>query len=67
MKIVSPYSKAETKVENLKQTSHKEYDKNGKLKKNDYVEFVVIGKNRKWKNFMSLNEFKKLNPNIKLD
>jgi len=67
MKILSPYSKVKTEVENLEQTSHKEYDKDGKLKKNDYVEFTVIGKNRKWKNFMSLKEFRKLNPKIKLD
>lgn len=67
MKIASPFSDTKTEVENLKQTTHKEYNQKGKLTNNDYVEFTVIGKNRKWKNFMSLKDFKKLNPNIKLD
>jgi len=66
MKINSPYSKSKNEIEDLKVTKHKEYDKNGKKVTNSYVEFMIIGKNRSWKNFMSIKEFKKLNPKIKI-
>lgn len=64
--IVSPHSKKH-KAQDIRKTSHKEYDKNGQLKTNQYVEYTVIGKNRKWVDFMTLEEFKKLNPKININ
>lgn len=54
------------KVKNLKLTSHEEYDKSGKLKVNKYVEFMVVGKNRTWPDFMTIKDFKKLNPSLEI-
>ena len=65
--IKSPYSKKKEKARDLKKTSHKEYDENGELIINHYVEYTVIGENRQWTGFMSLSEFKKLNPDINID
>lgn len=64
--IINPHSKKRQKAQDLKRASYEEYDLNGELQTNKYVEYTVIGKNRKWKNFMSLKEFKKLNPNINI-
>lgn len=66
MKIKDLHSKKVREAENLKLTKHKEYDKKGKLRINDYVEFTIIGNNSKWKDFMSLKDFKRLNPKIKI-
>ena len=65
--IHSPLTKKEQQVENIKKTSHDEYDENGDLQTNQYVEYTVIGKNRKWTEFMSLSEFRKLNPEVKIN
>jgi len=53
-------------VKDLRATSHEEYDKWGKLRKNHYVEFVVVGKNRQWQDFMTVKDFKKLNPGVSI-
>ncbi len=50
----------------MKVAAHKEYDKKGKKRTNRYVEFTVLGKNRKWKDFMPIKDFKRLNPDIKI-
>lgn len=63
--LINPHSKKH-KASDLKKTSHEEYDENGVLITNHYVEYTVIGKNRTWTDFMTLEEFGKLNPNIKL-
>lgn len=66
MKIFNLHSSDEKTVENLKVIDHEEYDKNGQLQVNTYVEYTVIGKNRKWTDFMPINDFKKLNPKVKI-
>lgn len=53
-------------VEDLRLTTHEEYDKMGELQTNRYVEFTTIGQNRTWPDFMAYADFKKLNPNIKV-
>lgn len=32
----------------------------------EYVEVTIIGKNRQWKNWYPLDEFKRLNPDIEI-
>ena len=66
MKIFNLHSKSKKSVRDLKRTSYKEYDENGKLKTKHYIEFEVVGKNRTWKDFMSVVDFKKLNPDISI-
>ena len=66
MKIKSLHTDTPQEAKNLQKTSHKEYDKHGKLTTNHYVEFTVVGKNRQWKNFMPLKDFQKLNPNVSI-
>jgi len=66
MKIFNLHSNKTRNIKNLKRTSHKEYDENGEMKKNQYVEFTVIGNNGEWKDFMSVADFKKLNPKINI-
>jgi len=53
-------------VEDLKVTTHEEYNQFGKLQSNHYVEFTIIGNNRTWPDFMEFDDFKQLNPQIKL-
>ena len=53
-------------VKDLKVTTHQEYDHMGKLTSHTYVEFMVIGTNRTWPDFMTFNDFKKLNPKVAL-
>ena len=64
MKIKGLHTNNLQEAKNLQKTSHEEYDKYGKLKSNHYVEFTVVGKNRTWKDFMPLKDFKRLNPKI---
>lgn len=64
MKIYNLHSKNKKEIKDLKKSSYKEYDEDGKLKTNHYVEFEVIGKNRTWKDFMPIEDFKRLNPSI---
>ena len=66
MEIFNLHSNNKKKIKGLKIASHKEYDKNGKQQTNRYVEFTVIGNNRQWRDFMSLKDFKKLNPKINI-
>ena len=66
MKIFNLHSNSQKKIKGLKKTSHKEYDKNGKMQKNYYVEFTIIGKNREWVDFMSVKDFKRLNPTVNI-
>jgi hypothetical protein len=54
-------------VKDLQIVTHEEYDKNGKLKKNRYVQFTVIGKQHEWPDFMTIREFKKHNPTVIVD
>lgn len=66
MEIFNLHSNSKKKIKGLKIASHKEYDKKGKQRTNQYVEFTVIGNNRQWKDFMPLKDFKKLNPKINI-
>ena len=65
-KIFNLHSNDEKNVKDLKAVIHKEYNKNGKMQKNKYVEFTVIGNNSEWRNFMPFKDFKKLNPDVKI-
>lgn len=67
MEIQSRYATSVKKIKDLKRVSYKEYDKNGKLVNNQYVEFTVIGNNSSWRDFMPLGIFRKLNPHISLE
>ena len=64
MTIYNLHSNAAREVEDLKVIAHDEYDKNGKMRTNRYVEYTVIGKNRTWKDFMTIRDFKRLNPKV---
>ena len=66
MKIFSLHSNKTREIKGLKRTKHKEYDKNGRLRTNHYVEFTVVGNNRQWKDFMPVKDFKRLNPKISI-
>lgn len=66
MKILDLHSKKVRNVKNLKRNKHKEYDKNGKLKTRHYIEFTIIGKNREWRDYMYVDDFKKLNPKVSI-
>lgn len=63
-KIFNLHSNNTREAEDFKVVSHEEYDKYGKLQTNTYVEYTIIGKNRKWEDFMPVKEFKKLNPKV---
>lgn len=64
MQIFNLHSDKKRKIKDLKKTSHKEYDEHGKKQTNHYIEFTIIGKNRKWVDFMSVKDFKRLNPTV---
>ena len=66
MEIFNLHSNSKKKIKGLKIVSHKEYDKNGKKRTNQYAEFTIIGNNGQWKDFMPLKDFKKLNPKINI-
>lgn len=66
LRITDPTSKKNREVEGLKVKRHKEYDKYGKQTTNRYAEYTILGNNRKWTGFAPLNEFKKMNPKIKI-
>lgn len=65
-KIYNLHSNSEKTAEDFKLISNEEYDNDGQLVTNKYVQFTVIGNNRTWPDFMSVEEFKKLNPKIKV-
>lgn len=66
MKIFNLHTKNKKKIKGLKIVTYKEYDRKGKKCTNEYAEFIVIGNNSEWKDFMPLREFKRLNPDIKI-
>ncbi|MFH1536185.1 MAG: hypothetical protein ABIC96_03920 [Patescibacteria group bacterium] len=66
VKIFNLHSNNIREAEGFKVISHEEYDRDGKLRTNQYVEYMIIGKNRKWEDFMTVKEFKKLNPKVKV-
>ena len=56
----------EMNVSDLNITFYEEYDAMGKLQNNKYVQFTVVGNNRSWTDFMAIDDFRKLNPDIKI-
>ena len=64
MTINNLHSSGPKEVEDLKVVAHQEYNKNGKMRTNRYVEYTVIGQNRQWTDFMSIRDFKRLNPTV---
>lgn len=63
-KIFNLHSNNIKEAKDFKVMSHEEYDKHGKTQTNTYVEYMIIGKNRKWEDFMTVKDFKKLNPRV---
>ncbi len=65
MKIFNLHTNDERDVEDIKVVTYEEYDKNGKMKNNKYVQFTIIS-DRSWTDFMPVSKFKKLNPKVNL-
>ena len=65
MQIYNLHTKDQRHVEDLKVVAYEEFDKNGKRRNNRYVQYTVIGNgDRTWIDFMTIKDFKRLNPNI---
>ena len=64
MQIYNLHSQDTRKAKDFKVIVNEEYDKNGKLRKNRYVQFTLIGKHRQWPDFMAIKDFKRLNPTV---
>ncbi len=70
MKIFNLHTNDERNVEDVKVVAYDEYDKNGRIRTNRYVQYTVLGNpgsNRAWTDFMPVKNFKKLNPNITVE
>lgn len=65
-KIYNLHSNDQKEAGDFKVKAHKEYNKHGKLQTNRYVEYTIHGKHRKWEEFMSIEDFKKYNPNVRV-
>jgi len=65
-KIFNLHSNDTKEADDFKVISSEEYDKYGKKVVNKYVQYTVIGQNRTWPDFMSVKEFKKLNPKVEV-
>lgn len=66
VKIYNLHSNSEKEAEDFQLISSEEYGNDGQLVVNKYVQFTIIGRNRTWPDFMSVEDFKKLNPEIKV-
>jgi len=64
--ILDPDTKKYLHVENLKIVEHILPDEKGKHKPVKYVEFTVIGNNRKWKNGIQYTRFKMANSSVEI-
>jgi hypothetical protein len=67
MKIID-INKKLREVKNIKKIVHIVKDKDGNDVKENYVEVVIIARNRKknWREWYPLEKFKKLNPKVKI-
>lgn len=65
MKIKTLHTNDEREVEDLKVVSYDEYDSQGNMTTNKYVEFMIKSA-RSWKDFMPVKDFKRLNPTVKV-
>lgn len=67
MHIYNAHSKDKREVKDLTVVAHEEFNKKGKLQTNRYVQYTVIGNSREWPDFMTIKEFKKYNPDVKVE
>jgi len=66
MKIFNLHSDSVKDAQDFQVITNDEYDSNGKLVTRKYVQFTIIGNNHTWPDFMSIKDFKKLNPKVKV-
>ena len=66
VKIYNLHSDSEKNAEDFKIISSDEYNLDGQLVTNKYVQYTIIGNNRTWPDFMPIEDFKRLNPKIKV-
>lgn len=64
VKIYNLHSNATRVASDFKVITNEEYDEEGLLKTKTYVEYTIIGNNRTWPDFMPVNDFKRLNPDV---
>jgi hypothetical protein len=67
MRIFNPILNKEEDIEDLKVIFHDIPDKYGKMQSVKCVEFTVIGKHHKWRNWLLYDDFKKANKHIKVE
>ena len=53
-------------VEDLRIAYHTSPDENGVAKEHKFVAFIIIGKQRKWENWIPYDEFRKLNSGMEI-
>lgn len=63
MKIFNLHTKDLRDVEDVKVVAYDEYNKDGKLCSNKYVQYTITS-DRPWTDFMPVKQFKKLNPDV---
>lgn len=63
-KIYNPHTKGPSEAQDFVVRTHQEFNKAGVKRNKRYVEYTVIGKNRQWTDFMTIRDFKRLNPTV---
>lgn len=65
MDIYNLHTSDKRHVEDLQVVAYEEFTKSGKKRTNRYVQYTVIGNgDRTWTDFMSIKDFKRLNPDV---
>lgn len=64
--IIDPNNGKERKIVDLKIVEHELPDADGVIKLMKCVEFVVVGRNRRWPNWVEYNKFMEMNSSIKI-
>ena len=56
----------EREIKDLQVVFHKEVNEKNEEVDVKYIEFIVVGENKEWKDFAHYEDFKKLNPTISI-
>lgn len=66
IEIYSPVEGKKINIEDVKIKVYNELDENGEPYEMKVVEYVQVGNNRKWKNWLPYEDFIKENPDVQI-
>jgi len=64
MNLIHPITYKQREIKELEIVFHDIPDEHGEMQKVKCVEFIVIGNNTEWKDYLYFDDFKKANPEL---